>query len=60
MFEWAFKRIENVGFPVSTYSAGTGEVYDADITGLLEAGFKCQRGAFPSIKHETGISLWRN
>ncbi len=62
VFKWSFDRMKQVGFPVTTYSAGMGEVYDSDVNGLLEAGFRSQRGAFPFIKHEfcdwIGADLW--
>lgn len=62
LYRWAYDRMKAVGFPVTTYSAGMGEVYVPDAGGLLEAGFKSQRGAFPFIKHELcdwmGADLW--
>lgn len=62
ILKWAGERMKLVGLPVTTYSAGMGEVYVADVAGLIKAGFKSQRGAFPYLKHELcdwiGSDLW--
>lgn len=47
----AADRVAEVGFPVTTYSAGMGNRISTDTEALLQAGIQTERGAFPFLRY---------
>ncbi|MEM5769264.1 MAG: hypothetical protein AAGU32_13380 [Bacillota bacterium] len=48
----AIRRMAEVGFPATAYSAGNGEILPCDVQLLVNSGFRTSRWGYPGLKHE--------